>query len=262
MRRIHLLVLMLSAAFFSPPSNIRAADAWRKLYEGNTYKHGNGQKLPYRLLKPEKIEPGKTYPLVLFLHGGGERGNDNDLHLYIGGKDFSEPEFQKKHPCFVLFPQCPSDSSWTTSGSTSSNEATAGKPLDPLELSMALVGDLTAQLPIDKDRIYATGVCMGGVGVWTALERRPDFFAAAIPICSRGEPTQAAKLKNIPLWAFHGDKDPVVPVEDTQRMIAAIIKAGGKPKMTIYPGVNHNSWSATYSNPEVMAWLFAQKKSR
>jgi predicted peptidase len=105
-----------------------------------------------------------------------------------------------------------------------------------------------------------TGLCTGGVGTWTAIQRRPDFFAAAIPICGGGDTKQAEKVKDVPIWAFHGDADPVVPVEDTKKTIAAVMEAGGKPKMTIYAGVRHNSWSATYGNPEVLDWLFEQKK--
>ena len=260
MRRMCLVVLLFGAAILAFSRTTRAEDAWRKLYEADTYTHSDGQKVPYRLLKPEKIEEGKSYPLVLFLHGGGENGSDNDLHLYIGAADFAKPENRQKHPCFVLFPQVPVGRHWIQrdmkwrQGTSDENQA------DHLDMAKELVGKLMAKLPIDKDRIYVTGVCTGGVGSWTAIQRWPDFFAAAIPICDAGDPAQAAKVINVPIWAFHGDKDSVVPVEHTQRMIAAVIKAGGHPKMTIYPGVDHNSWSATYGNPEVLDWLFEQKK--
>jgi len=260
MWRVFLVVLMLDAAIVASPRAVRAAGSWQDLYEAKTYRNADGKKLPYRLLKPEKIEPGKSYPLVLFLHGGGENGSDNDLHLYIGAEDFAKAENRRKHPCFAVFPQCPAGSSWGPQHSKSPQNTKSEKPLDTLDLALELVDTLMAKLPIDKKRIYVTGLCTGGVGTWNAIQRRPKFFAAAIPICSGGDVAQAARLKNVPIWAFHGDQDPVVPVEDTRTMIAAIRKAGGKPKMTIYPGAGHNSWTATYGNPEVMAWLFAQKR--
>lgn len=260
MRRFYLVVLILGAAIWAFPHSARAADAWRDLYEADTYTHSDGQKVPYRLMKPEKIEKDKSYPLILFLHGGGENGSDNDLHLYIGAADFAKPENREKHPCFALFPQCPAGSHWIQRDRRSRLVGKNDKTSDPLDLAFVLVEKLMTELPIDKDRIYVTGLCTGGVGTWTAIQRRPDFFAAAIPICGGGDTNQAEKLKNIPLWAFHGDQDKVVPVEDTKKTIAALIKVGGKPKMTIYPGVGHNSWSATYGNPEVLNWLFDQKK--
>ena len=219
-----------------------------------------GRKLPYRLMKPAKIEEGKSYPLILFLHGGGENGSDNDLHLFIGAEDFAKPENREKHPCFALFPQCPSGSHWALRDMRSRGGDSADKTPDPLDLSIVLIDKLMTELPIDMDRIYVTGLCTGGVGTWAAIQRHPEYFAAAIPICGGGDKNQAEKLKNMPLWAFHGDKDPVVPVADTIHSIEALIEAGGKPKMTIYPGVRHNSWSATYGNPEVLDWLFEQKR--
>ena len=253
-------VVCRSDAGVSAP--VWAADSWRKLYEANTYRDFHGKKVPYRLLKPEKIERGKSYPLVLFLHGGGENGSDNDLHLYIGAEDFAKAENRRKYPCFVVFPQCPLGNSWGVESSKRPQSKSAERPRDALDSALELVDSLTAKMPIDKRRIYVTGLCTGGVGTWNALARRPKFFAAAIPICGAGDTDQAARVKDVPIWAFHGDRDPVVPVEHTKAMIAAIRKAGGHPKMTIYRGVEHNSWSATYGNPEVIAWLFAQKREK
>ncbi len=262
MRRVFPAVLLFGSAILAVPHAARAADSWRRLYEAQTYRDTAGQKLPYRLLKPEKIERGKSYPLVLFLHGGGENGSDNDLHLYIGAEDFAKAENRRKYPCFVVFPQCPLGNSWGVGSSKLLHGKTTAPPRDALDSALELVDKLTAALPIDKKRIYVTGLCTGGVGTWNALARRPKFFAAAIPICGAGDTDQAAIMKDVPIWAFHGDRDPVVPVEHTRAMIAAIRKAGGHPKMTIYHGAEHNSWSATYGDPKVMAWLFAQKREK
>jgi predicted peptidase len=257
------IILPLAMTLFAAVQAASAADAWQDLYEAKTYKDTHGQALPYRLLKPEKVKPDKKYPLVLFLHGAGERGADNVKQLVHGAGEFAKPENRRKYPCFVLAPQCPLNSSWQDNGrgrSSRATNATKEKSLVPMRTVMEMVDKLTAELPVDKGRIYITGLSMGGHATWDAVARRPDFFAAAIPICGAGDPAQATKLKSLPIWAFHGDKDPAVPVGRTTAMIEAVRKAGGKPKMTIYPGVGHDSWTATYANPEVLAWLFAQRK--
>jgi predicted peptidase len=229
-----------------------------------TYVNAEGQKLPYRLLTPAKIEPGKRYPLVLFLHGLGERGTDNVRQLLWGAGEFVKPENRRKYPCFVVAPQCPPTALWVRGEVKDLLGPTfvlSKKPSQPMTLVLELIDKLVAHdLPVDKSRVYVTGLSMGGFGTWDLIERRPDFFAAAVPICARGDAAQAAKLKNLPIWVFHGDADPIVPLRHSKEMVAAIRKAGGAPKITIYPGVGHDSWSATYANPEVMAWLFAQKK--
>jgi dienelactone hydrolase len=246
----------------SPPPGPRDGGSWQDLYEAKTYTGAEGRKLPYRLLKPTAIEPGKQYPLVLFLHGLGERGDDNVKQLVHGAGDFAKAANRRKYPCFVVAPQCPGDKRWirqTLKELKSPHFAMTEKPADPMILVLELLDKLAADLPVDKERIYVTGLSMGGFGTWDLVQRRPDFFAAAIPICGRGDSAQATKLKNLPIWAFHGEKDPVVPVQCTKTMIEAIRRAGGSPKMTLYPGVGHDSWTATYADPEVMAWLFAQK---
>ena len=235
--------------------------AWQDLYQAGTHRDASGgQKLPYRLLKPEKIEPSKRYPLVLFLHGAGERGTDNAAQLVPGAAVFAKPENRQKYPCFVLVPQCPPDRRWVEVHWGLPSHTMPAQPSAPMKLALELVDKLVAELPIDRDRVYVAGLSMGGYGVWDAIQRRPDFFAAAAPICGGGDVAEAPKLKNLPLWAFHGDRDATVPVSRTKGMIEAIRKASGTPKMTIYPGVGHNSWAATFADPELLAWLFAQKR--
>jgi predicted peptidase len=263
MWRFCFVVLMLDAALLTFPRAARAGDSWQDLYESKTYANADGQKLWYRLLKPEKIEPGKRYPLVLFLHGLGERGTENARQLIHGAGEFAKEANRRKHPCFVVAPQCPPDKLWVGGdlrNVRSDEYVMPEKPSQPMALVLELIEKLPADLPIDKDRLYVTGLSMGGYGTWDLVQRRPELFAAAMPICGRGDLAQAAKLKNLPIWAFHGDADPVVPVARTKTMIAAIRAAGGTPKMTLYAGVGHDSWTATYADPEVMAWLFAQKK--
>ncbi len=246
------------------PRGACAADSPKDLYVARTYVNADGQKLPYRLLTPTKIEPGKRYPLVLFLHGIGERGTDNVRQLLWGAGEFAKPENRRKYPCFVVAPQCPPNGLWVgreLKDLLGPSFALSKKPSQPMALVLGLVNKLVAHdLPVDASRVYVTGLSLGGFGTWDLIERRPGFFAAAIPICGRGDPAQAAKLKKLPIWVFHGGADPIVPPKCSKEMVAAIRKAGGSPKITIYPGVGHNSWSATYANPEVVAWLFAQKR--
>jgi predicted peptidase len=123
------------------------------------------------------------------------------------------------------------------------------------------VDQLAEQLPVDRHRLYVTGLSMGGYGTWGLLAARPELFAAGVPICGGGETEQAAVLTEIPIWAFHGDQDAAVPLQRSQEMADAIQQAGGKQiRLTVYPGVGHNSWSPTYDNPEVYQWLLAQRR--
>jgi predicted peptidase len=254
------IAVLLIISVFALGRAVFAAESWQDVFQRKTYRNADGQSLLYRLMEPEKIEPGKRYPLVLFLHGAGERGSDNASQLVHGAGDFAKPENRQKYPCFVLAPQCPADGRWVDIDWNLPAHTMPKEPSVPMKLALELVDKLVAELPVDKERIYMTGLSMGGFGTWDAIQRRPELFAAALPICGGGDTAQAPRLKNLPLWAFHGEKDSVVPTHRTTDMIEAIRKAGGNPKMTIYPGVDHNSWSATYADPAVMAWLFGQKK--
>lgn len=248
------------------PKNTDGAKKNVDAYEAAVYKNAANETLPYRLLKPANIGKDKKekYPLVLFLHGIGERGDDNAKQLVHGMSEFARPENRQKYPCFVVAPQCPVKSGWVEikSGLNQWGIPLSKKPTAPLRLVLELVDALAAELPVDANRIYITGLSMGGFGAWDAIARRPDLFAAAVPICGGGDPAQAPKLKTLPIWAFHGEKDPVVSPSRTTTMIEAIRAAGGRPKMTLYADAQHDSWTRTYANPDVLAWLFAQRKSQ
>jgi predicted peptidase len=259
MWRVFFIMLPLSMAALTFLQTTPAAD-WQEAYKFRTYKDAGGQTLPYRLLSPKEIAPGKNYPLVLFMHGVGERGTDNTGQLIHGAGEFAKPENRQKYPCFVIAPQCPPNCRWVEVDWSLPSHVMPQKPSVPLRLALELVEKLAAELPVDKSRIYVTGLSMGGFGAWDAIQRRPELFAAAIPVCGGGDAAEAPKLKNLPIWAFHGNKDGVVLPRRTTDMIEAVAKAGGSPKMTLYPGVDHNSWTRTYANPKVLAWLFEQKK--
>lgn len=229
------------------------------LLEKQTYTSGKAT-LNYRFLKPEKLEEKKTYPLVIFLHGAGERGDDNTVQMVHGVGDFAKTATRKKHPCFLIAPQCPKNRRWVEVDWSSDSHKMPKDPSEPATLVLELVEKLCKEHPIDRSRIYLTGLSMGGYGTWDLLARQPKLFAAGIPICGGGDEKQAKTMVAIPIWAFHGDKDTAVKVERSRKMIEAIKKAGGEPKYTEYPGVGHDSWTRTYRNAEVIDWLFAQQK--
>jgi predicted peptidase len=229
-------------------------------FEARTYTDRAGEKLSYRLLKPKDYDPNKKYPLVLFLHGAGERGDDNAKQLVHGMNDFASDEIMAKYPAFVIAPQCPNNAKWVEVDWGARTHKAPEKPSRALRLTMEAIEALQKEFSIDASRRYITGLSMGGYGTWDAAERMPDFWAAAAPVCGGGDVDNAKKLSKLPIWAFHGDQDTAVKPERSRDMIAAIKAAGGEPKYTEYPGVGHNSWSATYSNPEFYAWLFAQAR--
>ena len=202
-------------------------------------------KLEYLLYLPEDYskETEKKWPLVLFLHGSGERGEDVALVANHGIPKLAE---EKKFPFIALSPQCPTNSNWEVQE----------------DALLALLYDAFDSLSIDKDRVYLTGLSMGGFGTWSLSEKHPELFAAIVPICGGGNPTDAWKLKDIPVWAFHGAKDNVIPLEQTEKMVQALEKLNGNVKCTIYPKANHNCWTEAYNEPELYNWLLAQKKSR
>lgn len=216
--------------------------------------------LPYRLLKPKNYDAGKKYPLVLFFHGAGERGNDNRKQLIHGMKEFASDAMMDKYPCFVLAPQCPEGQQWVDAPWSADAHQMAKEPTKAFRQSLALVEALQKQFSIDSTRVYVTGLSMGGFGAWEAVQRRPDLFAAAIPICGGGDPAYAKNVAQTAVWAFHGADDDAVKPSRTEAMIAAVTPLSKRVKVTIYANTGHDSWSKTYSDPKVLDWLFAQKK--
>jgi predicted peptidase len=233
-------------------------------FEKRTFIDPSGKKLLYRLLKPEGYDPaGKdVYPLVIFLHGAGERGDDNEAQLKHGAREFATPENRKKHPCFVVAPQCPKDKSWANIERKGTNLAVlSGKaPSEPMALVLQLMDALPGEFRIDPKRVYVTGLSMGGFGTWDVLARRSERVAAAVPVCGGGLAEAVPSFAKVPIWVFHGAVDPVVKPQMSRQMVEALWKAGAHPGYTEYPGVAHDSWTMTYHDPDVLAWLFKQKK--
>ena len=229
------------------------------LLEKKTYTDADGKKLAYRLLQPMTVDPKQRYPLVVFLHGSGERGDDNEKQLIHGVPEFLKPENRKECPCFLIAPQCPEGKRWVEVDWGAESSVQPKEPSEPMALLLGLIEQLPKDYPIDPKRIYVTGLSMGGFGTWDIIARRPDLFAAAAPICGGGDENTAPRIAKIPIWAFHGSKDPTVKVSRTLHMIEALKKAGGDPGYTIYPGEGHASWIPAYRDPQLMKWLFAQK---
>ncbi len=218
--------------------------------------------LPYRLLKPKGYESvdEERYPLVIFLHGIGERGTDNRRQLANGVEEFCKDEFRDKHPCFLIVPQCPPNDTWSSIRDPKGPSSFAENPNMPGALVLQLIEATCTEYRIDMDRIYITGISMGGYGTWDLICRQPEMFAAAIPVCGGGDPQQADKLVGLPIWAFHGESDNLIPPNRSRDMVAAIRDAGGEPRYTEHAGVGHDAWTPTYKDPEVLEWLFQQKK--
>lgn len=221
------------------------------------YRDSEGGTLPYRLYSPVVLNPSGKYPLVLFLHGLEALGEDNAKQ--ISGMDFAGTHawvmlhHQAVYPCFVLAPQCPVGGLWT-------NPITR-KPSKHLRRAVAMIEELSRELPIDPDRIYVTGQSMGGYGAWAAISYFPDFFAAAVPVCGGGRTGRARYIVGTPVWAFHGSLDPIIWPRESRRMIAALRKAGGNPRYTEFRFVGHSAWDAAYLHPELVPWLFSQART-
>jgi predicted peptidase len=195
----------------------------------------------YWIYMPQDYDKQEKVPLLLFLHGAGERGNDLNKVKVHGPPKLIEAG--KNFPFIVVSPQCPEGRWWATH-----------------EL-VALIDHLESTYKIDPDRIYVTGLSMGGFGTWALAERIPNRLAAIAPICGGGNTVTARSFAKLPTWVFHGAKDTVVPSSLSQDMVDAMKKHGGEPKLTIYPEAAHDSWTETYNNPEFYEWLLSQKRS-
>ncbi|HLW63752.1 MAG TPA: prolyl oligopeptidase family serine peptidase [Gemmataceae bacterium] len=245
---------LLVGSFILLATQMAVADDFRSLLEKRAIKYADGILL-YRLMKPENYDPKTQYPLVIFLHGMGERGDDNDKQLLHGVAEFAKDENRKKYPCFLMAPQCPMTTTWADFGNQFKKE-----PTPAMKLLLEAISTHVKELPIDDKRIYITGLSMGGFGTWDAIARKPELFAAAVPICGGGDVKTAERIAKIPIWVFHGAKDNAVKVERSRSMVEALKKAGGEPKYTEYPDVGHDSWVPAYKDADMFAWLFAQKK--
>ncbi len=243
-----------------------ASAQWQSKYKSETLVDGNDT-LRYRIMYPKNFSEDKNYPVVLFLHGAGERGNDNKSQLIHGGKLFATDYLQERFPAIVIFPQCPKDSYWSkvnvdrSSYPITLNFTYEEGPTKPLDMVIDLL-EATMEHPyINADQVYLMGLSMGGMGTFELLSRKPNTFAAAVPICGGGDPESAIDYaKSTPLWVFHGAQDNVVDPLQSVAMVTALLKAGAFPKFTVYDFANHNSWDPAFAEPDLLPWLFSHKK--
>jgi len=252
-------IAVLLFLFFCLSTNNTFAQTSR--FSFNKYTNDKGDTLNYRQLSPDYNKIRK-YPLVIFLHGSGERGNDNKAQLKWGVLNFATDRAMALHPAIVIAPQCPENQEWASYTENQKRTKLRLKPTpsEPMELLIGLIHQLIRKYPVDTSRIYITGLSMGGYGTYDAIERYPDLFAAAVPVCGAGDVSKAASIAKIPIWIFHGAEDPVVNPLFSLDMVEALTKAGAHPGLTFYPEVGHFSWLAAYSDPLMMEWLFRQHK--
>lgn len=218
--------------------------------------------LLYRLLLPEIFDPAKKYPVLFFLHGAGERGNNNEDQLIHGSKLFQSEQMRKDFPAIVVFPQCPSNDFWANieTGSASKGFAfqkggDAGKAMNML---MGLVESFRDLKYTNKDRFYVGGLSMGGMGTLELLRHKPKVFAAAISICGGDHVENVKKYRKVPIWFFHGEKDSVVPAGKSKVVVAELQRLNSADvKLTLYADASHNSWDAAFAEPELLPWLFS-----
>jgi predicted peptidase len=256
--------------FFFGFMTITVASAQKQeLYQKKVFMRDSAV-LQYRILYPANYDKLKKYPVVLLLHGAGERGNNNEAQLKHGGSLFTDAANRRKFPAIVVFPQCPFTDFWARISLNFKGDDSLGRlvfpPNVPIGKSLSLVSQLMDSLAAGPDvntrRIYVGGLSMGGMGTFEILWRKPGFFAAAFPICGGGNPERVTDYATgFPIWVFHGDQDPTVKVGNSRLMVNALRKAGAKVKYTEYPGVLHNSWNNAFAEPQLLPWLFAQVKS-
>jgi predicted peptidase len=256
------LLLMLAATMVKAQNlDVYASD----MYDSRSF-ISKGDTLPYRILFPENFDASKKYPVVVFLHGSGERGSDNQAQLVHGGTLFLKEDIRKDLPAIIVFPQCPADSYWSNvdiqpaNSNSTFNFLKGGKPTKAMELLTGMVDELSSLPYTDKKQFYAGGLSMGGMGTFELLRRKPKLFAAAIVICGGDNPENAKKYKKVPLWIFHGAKDDVVAPENSEKVAAALKAMGANVHYTLYPQANHNSWDCAFAEPKLLPWLFSNRK--
>lgn len=222
--------------------------------------------LNYRILFPKDFSEANKYPIVLFLHGAGERGNNNEAQLTHGGKLFLEK--REEFPAIVIFPQAPKEDYWARVEVKRDtipyqfNFNITGEPTTALSMVMKFMDSLHKKPYVDQSRIYIGGLSMGGMGTYEMLYRKPDMFAAAFAICGGADPEIVKNYpENLNIWIFHGEKDDVVLPKYSKIMAREINSQGGNAKLSLYPEDNHNSWDTAFAEPHLLPWLFSHKKT-
>lgn len=224
-------------------STLASADTPESGFIDKTIEY-NGSPVKYVVFVPRGYNPEKPHPTILFLHGSGETGTDGWKQVAQGLGSAIQWNVDRWN-YLVMFPQKP---------------PTRGGWMEHEKLILDILEKTKREYKVDESRLYITGLSMGGYATWSLICKYPSMFAAAAPICGAGNPAEAAKIKDLPIWNFHGDKDPAVPIAKSQEMIEAVKAAGGNPKFTIYPGVGHNSWDKAYREEKLYDWFLEHVK--
>ncbi len=234
------------------------------LYESATFKNETGE-LNYRIMYPENFDANMEYPVVLFLHGSGERGSDNQKQLVHGSKLFAHENTRSDYPAVVIFPQCPREDYWVNADVDRSSLPFGilfkkeNQPTKSMQLVIDLMDSIQSLNYSKDDQIYVGGLSMGGMGTFDILRFRPEMFAASFPICGGADPDITSQYNsNLNIWVFHGARDNVVLPGYSTDMVIAMRKAGIDTKYTLYKNANHNSWDSTFAEPGLLPWLFSK----
>jgi len=256
MQRDRSIVMALCVALaFAPLASFANDDAILDGFVAREYRSGTGVKLPYRLYAPGSAERDQALPLIVYLHGSGGAGTDN-LKQISGGNApgthlWIEPAVQERHPAFVLAPQIPRTSTWYSPGD---------EPLPHVAALLELLDQLRSELRIDMHRVYVVGQSLGGFGVWDLIARRPDLFAAAVPLCGGGDTKRILSARDVAVWAFHGAQDATIPASHSREMVAALRTINSSVRYTEYPDVGHDVWTRAFGERDLPEWMFAQRR--
>lgn len=222
----------------------------------------NGSILPYQIYTPDNRE--EKLPLVIYLHGSGEAGTDNEKQMYtgtnVGPQYFASKEIQDIQQTYVVAPQTPMEMRWASTSIAEYDFQTT--PITPsMDALLDLIEKLKDELPIDENRVYIAGLSRGGQGVWNAALHRPDLFAAIVPIAGSASPKDAKIIKDIPTWVFHGDSDTITPIKVSENMVVSLAKLGNTPKFTVIKGGDHASaWLEAHRTTDLWKWMLSNKK--
>jgi predicted peptidase len=250
-----ILTVVLLTVIFPVFGQVNLFEKKQFIYKNDT--------LPYRILYPENYDKSKNYPLLVFLHGAGERGNDNEMQLVHGSKLFTDSVNRAKYPAIVVFPQCPLEGFWAPIKSWNNGfEYVNNAPVtEPMQLVIRLIRELKKTESVDDKRMYVAGLSMGGMGTYDLICRYPRMFAAAVPICGGVSINRLKKVKNVPIRIFHGGNDPVVSPDHSRKAYKELLRLGAKKVTYIeFPGVQHDSWNNAFAQPDFLSWIFSNKK--
>lgn len=254
-------ILYLSMCALIPLSANARGPHMNEEYAKQVFVDSSNYSMPYRILSPDNIKLGEKYPLVIFLHGSGERGDDNEKQLAHGASTFSNPANINKYPAFVVFPQC-KEKSWTEKidekmfmpGAPIQEESKSEK------LVMNLIEDLIEHNPIDRNRIYIIGMSMGGIATYDLVCRHPEVFTAAVPICGAINPERLSAARGVKFLIFHGEEDDEVPSFCSREAYKALNSLGAEVDYVEFAGMGHDCWSSAFNYPSFLPWLFSQTK--